>query len=74
MAIFRISAKDGAAPEVFHVQAGDPDQARRMVRLNCGVPADDSAQFSCEIDTNASVPYGVIHSPITGTTIAVVRR
>jgi hypothetical protein len=72
MAVFRISEIAGEA--VFQVQAGDAAQARRLVKLNCEVPAGDPAQYSCEIDANAPVPYGVIYSPVTGKAITVTKR
>ena len=74
MAIYRLSEITAPAQAVFHVEAGDPHQARRLVKLHCDVPADDPERYTCEPEPGASVPYGVIYSLTTNTTTTITKR
>jgi len=74
MPIYCLTEMTGLPQSIFYVEAGDLDQARRLIRLNCHIPAGDAKRYSCEVETLVTVPYGFIYSSTTGETTAVGMR
>jgi hypothetical protein len=74
MTIYCLTEMAGLPKSAFYVEAGDLDQARRLIRLNCHIPAGDAKRYSCEVEGLITVPYGFIYSSTTGETISVTIR
>jgi len=74
MPIYCLAEMAGLPQAMFYVEAGDLNQARRLIRLNCHIPAGDTKRYSCEVEGLITVPYGFIYSSTTGETTAVAMR
>ena len=71
MPVYCLFERSGTEQTIFNVAATDPEDARRLVALNCHVAAEDQEIYGCEPDARVLVPWGEIHA-IDGRVIKVI--
>jgi hypothetical protein len=62
MPVYCVFERSGASQAMFNLAAQSAEEARKLVALNCDVPADDLALYGCKEDGSVEVPWGIILS------------
>jgi hypothetical protein len=61
MLAYKLCDRNVELRTTLRILASSEEQARRLIELNCGIPARDAERYSCVVDAEAQISDQFIH-------------